>query len=123
MMSLTETSLWDAVKKQYVFKLQSYANFFVSQVIVQLVALLFRRRHGGNKRHRLNNILVEVNYIREQAYLFLQSCTANSVILTPFYRNIDFSFVGSRLSGNMAVSVFWLPPALWRDYSTLVRFC
>lgn len=106
MMSLTETSLWDAVKKQYVFKLQSYANFFVSLVIVQLVALLFSAGGmAGTSGIGWNNILVEVKlYSGTGIFIFTVLCTlANSVILTlPFYRNIDFSFVGSRLSGNMA---------------------
>ncbi len=106
MMSLVETSLWAVVKKQYIFKLQSYANLFVSLIIVQLIALLFSAGGMiGISSIGWNNILVEVKlYSGTGIFIFTGLCTlANSFILTlPLCRNIDFSFVSNRLSANMA---------------------
>jgi hypothetical protein len=41
MMSLTETSLFEAVKNQYLYKLKSHLGMFLAMVGVQVMALLF----------------------------------------------------------------------------------
>lgn len=106
MMSLTETNLWAIVKKQYFFKLQAYANLFVSLVAVQLIALLFTAGGmAGTSSIGWRHMLVEVKlYSGTGIFLFTALWTlANSFILTlPLCRNIDFSFVTNRLSANLA---------------------
>jgi hypothetical protein len=106
MMSLAETNLWAVVKKQYIFKLQSYANLFLSLVIVQLIALLFTAGGmAGTSGIGWNNMLVEVKlYSGETIFIYtaLWVMAAAFILTLPLYRNIDFSFVTNRLSSNMA---------------------
>lgn len=105
-MSLIAANLWDVVKKQYIFKLQSCANLFVSLAAVQLIAVLFSAcGMAVTSNISWNNMYVEVKlYSGMGIFIFTTLCIlANSFILTlPLYRNIDFSFVTNRLSSNLA---------------------
>ncbi|NLA46117.1 MAG: hypothetical protein GX866_01075 [Firmicutes bacterium] len=105
-MSLAETSLWAVVKRQYMFKLQSYANLFVSLVIVQLIALLFTLggMSGTSSMCSDNMCVVVKSYSGTGIFIFtaLSIAVSSFVLALPLYRNIDFSFVTNRLSSNLA---------------------
>lgn len=105
MMFLAETSLWAVVKKQYIFKLKSYANLFVYLAAVQVIALLFTLGGMSSSSIGWSNMHVEVqSYSGTVIFIFTAvGILAISFMLTlPLYRNIDFSFVTNRLSSNLA---------------------
>jgi hypothetical protein len=105
-MSLAEASLWAVIKKQYIFKIKSYSNLYVSMVAVQLIAFLFTAGGmAGTSGIGYNNIYIEVKMCSGTGVFIFTVLwiMANSFILTlPLCRNIDFSFVTNRISSNMA---------------------
>lgn len=117
MMSLTEISLGTVVKKQYIFKLRSYANLYVSLVITQLIALLFTI--GGmvieNRGIGWNNIFLEVKFYSSLGiFIFTVFWILIYSFILPFpsYRYPDFSFVTNRVSSNMANMGFLITAAI-----------
>ncbi|NMD43143.1 MAG: hypothetical protein GYA86_07540 [Firmicutes bacterium] len=114
-MSLARISLGGAVRQQYRFKLRTYANLYLSLVAVQVIALLFSAGGVGAIGMGWNNINIELKFF-SGAVLFVFTAlwiAFNSFILTlPFNRNIDFSFVTSRLSSNLANIAFLVTAAI-----------
>lgn len=106
MMSLAEISLWAAVKRQYLFKLRAYANLFISMVAVQVIALLFTLAGmTGTSGMGMDNINIELKtFSGTGLFIFtvLWILVSAFILTLPSYRNIDFSFVGNRLSGNLS---------------------
>lgn len=111
-MSLANASLTDIIKKQYCFKLQSYAPMFVSLAAVQLIALFFTLGGMvGSMSSGSNFIDVTVKYYSGagiSAFTFFWALITAFIITLPHYRYIDFSFVGNRLSSNLANIAFLL---------------
>ena len=111
-MSLTGTNLAAVVKKQYVFKLKSCSNLLISLVALQLIAILFTMGGMvGSMTSSSSHMSVTIRFYSGGGVLTfsLLWALATAFILTlPGYRNIDFTFVGNRLSSNLASIGFLL---------------
>ena len=90
------------------FKLQSYANLFVSLVIVQLIALLFTLGGmSGTSGMCSDNMCGGEVIFGTGIFILPPEYSGSSFVLwLPALRNIDFSFVTNRLSSNLPISVF-----------------
>ncbi len=121
-MSLTEISFLQVVQKQYLFKLRSYTDLFLSLVAVQLIALLFTTAGMvGSSGIGWNNIAIKISfYSGTGIFIFsLFWMTVVSFVLTlPPYRHVDFSFVSNRLSSNLANLAYLLTATLVAALST-----
>lgn len=116
MMSLTRTNLAAVVKKQYVFKLKSCSNLLISLIALQLIAILFTMG-GMVDSMSIGSSYMSVTirfYSGDGVFTFsLIWALATAFILTmPGYRNIDFTFVGNRLSSNLANFGFLLTASI-----------
>ncbi len=115
MMSLAKTSLGAAVKKQYLFKLRSYANLYVSMIAVQVIALLFTLGGmTGMSSMGMDNINIEIRNFSGTGILIFTVLwiIGSALIMTlPLYRNPDFTFITNRLSSNLANAGFLVTAA------------
>lgn len=116
MMSLTEANLPGIIKKQYIFKLLSYSNVFVSLVALQLFAILFTL--GGmvgimSSGSMTMGVLVKFySGAGILVFTFIWALSTAYILSIPSYRNIDFAFVSNRLSSNLANIVFLLTTSI-----------
>lgn len=115
MMSLTETSLFEAVKNQYLYKLKSHLGMFLAMVGVQVMALLFSL--GGVMSYGMGSQYVNLS-IRFFSSEMVIGFTCIWIIVvavwltTKDYQNIDFTFVSNRLSSNLSNAAFLVTAAL-----------
>lgn len=120
MMSLTETSLiefslFDTVKKQYLYKLKSRLGLFLAMAGVQVMALLFSL--GGMMSHSMgtqyfNTSIIYFSSEMVIGFTFLWIFFVAVWITTKDYQNIDFTFVSNRLSSNLSNAAFLVTAAL-----------
>lgn len=114
MSSLMESSLGTVVKKQYIFKLQTYANLFVSLAAVQLIAMLFTAGGIASTGMGSNNLYVLVKIYSGTGifgFTVLWIMVNSLILMFPQYRNIDFTFVTNRISSNLANMGFMVTAA------------
>ncbi|WP_142759863.1 hypothetical protein [Bacillus sp. HNG] len=101
MMSLTNASLLDVLKKQLFFKVRSYYGAFTSLVTVQAIALLFS--FNGVGQMGLSGISIST-YSGSMIFVFTAFwafITAITLTTKP-YHYIDFSFVTNRMSSHLS---------------------
>ncbi|KAA0550378.1 hypothetical protein FZW96_03300 [Bacillus sp. BGMRC 2118] len=111
MMSLTEVSVIDSVKRQFKFKLRSYIGAFTTLVAVQLIALLFSSSGTGSMGSGSESYSINVSYYSSDLvimFTMLWSFITAILITTKSYRYEDFMFVTSRLTSGLANVVFLL---------------
>mgnify|MGYP000848853026 CR=1 FL=1 len=115
MMSLTETSLFEAVKNQYLYKLKSHLGMFLAMVGVQVMALLFSL--GGVMSYGMGSqyVNLSIRYFSSEMVIGF-TCIWIIVVAvwltTKDYQNIDFTFVSNRLSSNLSNAAFLVTAAL-----------
>ncbi|MDD4168865.1 MAG: hypothetical protein PHD36_01150 [Desulfotomaculaceae bacterium] len=114
-MSLTETSVFEAVKNQYLYKLKSRPGMFLAMAGVQVMALLFSL--GGVSKYGMGSQYIDlsVKYFSSEmvvGFTFLWIFVVAVLITKKDYQNIDFTFVSNRLSSNLSNAAFLVTAAL-----------
>lgn len=101
MMSLTNASLLDVVKKQLFFKVRAYYGAFTSLATVQAIALLFS--FNGVGQMGLSGVSIS-SYSGTMIFVFTAFWAFITAITltTKSYHYIDFSFVTNRMSSHLS---------------------
>jgi len=113
-MSLTETSLFEAVRNQYLYKLKSRLAIFVAMAGAQVLALLFS--FGGVASYGMGSqyLDVSVRYYSSNIVIWftiLWIAIIAGKVTARDEQNIDFTFVSNRLSGNLSNAAFLVTAA------------
>jgi hypothetical protein len=115
MMSLTATSLFDAVKKQYLYKMKSRLGLFLSMAGVQVLALLLSLGGLSSSGMGTQYLYIYISDFSSEMVIWF-TCLWMFVIAvyvtTKDYQNIDFTFVSNRLSANLSNGAFLVTAAL-----------
>jgi hypothetical protein len=114
-MSLTRTSLLEVTKRQYVFKLKSYIQVFMTLVVLQLLGMLFSFNGVGMMGSSNGSVEVEIQYYSADivvVFTMLWAFITAILITTKAYRNDDFAFVTNRLSSNLSNMLFLLTASI-----------
>lgn len=115
MMSLTEVSIADSVKRQYKFKLKSYLGAFTTLIAVQVVAMLFSSSGTGSMGTSSESYSINVSYYSANLmimFTMLWSLITSILITTKGYRYEDFMFVTNRLTSNLSNVLFLLTASI-----------
>lgn len=108
-MSLTETSLWEVVKKQLRFKLKSYRGMYTSMMVLQLLAILFSFGGEGSSGGSSGNLSYDLRYFTGNmilAFTMLWAFISAILITTQAYRFDDYTFVANRISSHLSNILF-----------------
>jgi hypothetical protein len=121
--SLVEFSLFDAVKKQYLYKLKSHLGLFLAMAGVQVIALLFSL--GGVMSHGMGTqyLYTFVSYFSSEiviGFTILWVLVVAVLVTTKDYQNIDFTFVSNRLSSNLSNAAFLVTAALIGGFTAML---
>ena len=123
-MSLSRTSLMEVVKRQYLFKLKSFIQVFMTLVVLQLLAMLFSFNGVGMMGSSNGSVEMDIQYYSADivvVFTMLWAFITAILITTKAYRNDDFAFVTNRLSSNLIqYAVFAYSKYPWRDISDSV---
>lgn len=114
-MSLTETSLFGAVKNQYLYKLKSRPGLFLAMAGAQVLALLFTLGGVTSCGIGSENVNLSITYYSSEmviGFTFLWIIVVAAWTTTKDYQNIDSTFVSNRLSGNLSNAAFLVTAAL-----------
>ncbi|MDD4334137.1 MAG: hypothetical protein PHY77_00830 [Desulfotomaculaceae bacterium] len=114
-MSLTETSLFDAVRNQYLYKLKSRLGFFVAMAGAQVLALLFSLQGVSSYGMGAQYLDISVRYYSSNVVIWftvLWIAIIAAKVTARDEQNIEFTFVSNRLSGNLANAAFLVTAAL-----------
>ncbi|MEK5208641.1 hypothetical protein [Psychrobacillus sp. FSL H8-0510] len=104
MMFLSNISLTSVVLSQVKFKLSAYSGLIYSLIILQVLGILFATGWSSSGTS-INNISINLNISSiDSGFIFvsLLAISVGNLITTRAYRYDDFSFVATRLSGNIA---------------------
>src|SRR3954451_17928138 len=115
MMSLSKTSTFYSVKKQYAYKLRAYIQVFMSLVFIQMLGILFSFNGVGMSGGGSNTLGVNVHYYSADvvvAFTIVWAIISAILITTQAYRNDDFVFVTNRLSSNFSNILFLLTASI-----------
>ncbi|WP_227396415.1 hypothetical protein [Jeotgalibacillus aurantiacus] len=108
-MSLTNVSTAEVIKKQFVFKLSTYKDFWRSLLIVQLIGLVFSSvaNTGGSMMSDYYSVNISTYSINVVFFftLFWAAITA-FLIASRSYRYEDFSFITNRLTSSISSALF-----------------
>ncbi len=110
-MSLTETNLLEVAKKQYFSKFGSYSNLLWALMVVQVLAVLSSL--GGNGMSSTGGQGINLQITRYSSSLIVM-CTmfwaiiSGIICTTTAYKNLDFTYVSSRLSSDISSIGFLL---------------
>lgn len=114
-MSLSKANLMDVVKRQYVFKLKSYIQVFMTLVVLQLLAILFSFNGAGMMGSSNASVEVDIQFYSADivvVFTMLWAFITAILITTKAYRNDDFAFVTNRLSSNLSNMIFLLTASI-----------
>ncbi|MDD4767841.1 MAG: hypothetical protein PHF87_09760 [Desulfotomaculaceae bacterium] len=114
-MSLTETSLFEAVRNQYLYKLKSRLGLFVAMAGTQVLALLFSMGGVASYGRGSQYLHISVKYYSSDIVIWftiLWIFFIAAQITARDEQNIDFTFVSNRLSGNLSNAAFLVTAAL-----------
>jgi hypothetical protein len=105
-MSLVKSNLMSVVKKQYVFKLQSFSKFFLIIIATQIIGMLFTLTNAGGNSFTANDIY-SFNLDKNsnlQVVIFTIACVIGATIFLNFkeYKDMDFTLVSNRMSSNLS---------------------
>jgi hypothetical protein len=115
MMSLTRTSLMEVVQRQYLFKLKSYSQVFMTLVVLQVLAMLFSFNGVGMMGSSSASVEVDIQFYSADivvGFTMLWAFITAILITTKAYRNDDFAFVTNRLSSNLSNLFFLLTASI-----------
>lgn len=113
-MSLTETSLFEAVRNQYLYKLKSRLAIFVAMAGAQVLALLFSMGGVASYGRGSQYLHISVKYYSSDIVIWftiLWIFFIAAQITARDEQNIDFTFVSNRLSGNLSNAAFLVTAA------------
>ena len=111
MMSLTEISLTDVVKRQFRYKIKSYLGVFVSLMILQIIAIVFSFNGVSSYGSGSDSFSVTISSYSANvviAFTFIWAFITAILLTTRAYRYDDFSFVTNRLSSSLSTLFFLL---------------
>jgi len=114
-MSLARTNLMEVVKRQYLFKLKSYIQVFMTLVVLQLLGMLFSFNGVGMMGSSNGSVEVDIQYYSADivvVFTMLWAFITAILITTKAYRNDDFAFVTNRLSSNLSNMLFLLTASI-----------
>ncbi|WP_338753661.1 hypothetical protein [Bacillus sp. FJAT-52991] len=104
-MSLTNVTLGNVVKKQYVFKLKSYIGALTALISVQLLAMFFSFNASSMSSTSREGLTVKITYYSADIVVIFTIVWAfiiASILPTKAYRNDDFTFVTNRVSSHIS---------------------
>ncbi len=122
-MSSTKNSLLETVKKQYMFKLRLYINLFISLIVVQVIAILFSSGGVGSHGTSTGNInFFEKTFSSDIIIVFslMWAFFAAVLLTTRDYRDMDFVFIGNRVSSNISNMVFLATASLVAGFTAVL---
>ena len=114
-MSLTNVRMFDIVKKQYVFKVKSYTQVFMSLMILQVIAILFSFGGVGMAGSSSSSFEIDIHYYSADfvvVFTLLWGFITSILITTKAYRTDDFAFVTNRLTSGLSNLLFLLTASL-----------
>ncbi len=110
-MYLADLSLWEAARKQYIFKLKAYMDSYTALVGIQMLGILFSLGGVGSMGMGGNGLDLTFRVFSSDiifAFTIIWAFTTAITLTTRPYRNQEFTFVGNRLSGSLANILFLL---------------
>ncbi|MEH7177018.1 hypothetical protein [Neobacillus vireti] len=114
-MSLSKISMFDIVKKQYIYKLRAYIQVFMSLVFIQMLGILFSFNGVGMSGGGSNTLGVNVHFYSADiviAFTIVWAIISAILITTQAYRNDDFVFITNRKSSNFSNMLFLLTASI-----------
>lgn len=109
-MSSARSNLLSVAKKQYFFKLKACSVFFLSLVITQMLGIIFSLSgQGGRMSTHSGTYSVEISMLYSvPVFIFTVICAMACAIYlnAQEYKNVDFTFVSNRISGNISNIAF-----------------
>ncbi|MFC0472548.1 hypothetical protein ACFFHM_19195 [Halalkalibacter kiskunsagensis] len=109
MMSLTEVSFRQIIKKQFRYKVKAYLGVFSSLIILQLVAIAFSFNGVGMMGTGSNHYSITISTFSANmviVFTMLWAVIISIMVTMKSYRNDDFSFVTNRLTSSLSTVVF-----------------
>ena len=103
------------VKTQYLYKLKAYGQVFLSLVFIQLLAILFSLNGVGQMGSGSEDIEIKVQYYSADlvvVFTFLWGFITATLITGKGYRYDDFTFITTRLIGNLSNAFFLLTASI-----------
>lgn len=110
-MYLTEPSLNDIVKKQFLHKLNAYTGVFSSLLVMQLIGIFLGFGTGSGGSTSGGTLTVDYSSSTGDmpvVFTLLWAFSMGILVTTLAYRNDAFSFVSNRLSHNISSFLFLL---------------
>ncbi|HJV31419.1 MAG TPA: hypothetical protein VJ558_04435 [Bacillales bacterium] len=111
MMSLSKPSLIQVVKKQYAYKLKSYAPFFLTLIVLQLVAALFSFNGVGMEGMSGDGLDLEIHHYSADfvvIFTMIWAFITSIQITSKVHRDDDYMFIANRKSSNFSNTLFLL---------------
>lgn len=109
-MSLQEVSLYEVVKKQFVYKVKSYTGILQTLIVLQIIGLfLAASGSSGNMMGSSGTLNYTITYFSGTAItvMTIMWIITNCVLIsTTAYKNDDFTFVSTRWSRHLANGVY-----------------
>ena len=108
-MSLTEISLLENVRHQYLYQLKGRPGLFIAMAGMQVLALLFSWGGVGYYGMGTPYLEVSIKYYSSDlvvSFTIIWMAIIAARVTTREYQNYDFSLVSNRLSGNLANAAF-----------------
>lgn len=104
-MSLIQNSMMNASRSQYLYKIKTRVGMFLAMAAVQVMALLFSLGGVGSIGRGSENLTLTIRYFSGEMviwFTFLWMVVTAVLVATREYRDLDFTFVSSRLTGNLS---------------------
>ena len=114
-MSFVSPNAAKVVKTQYLYKLKAYGQVFFSLVFIQLLAILFSLYGVGQMGSGSGDIEIKVQYYSADlvvVFTFLWGFITATLITGKGYRYDDFTFITTRLIGNLSNALFLLTASI-----------
>ena len=109
-MSLQEVSLYEVVRKQFVYKVKSYTGILQSLMVLQVIGLFIAASGSsgmtGGTRGSLNYSITFFSGTALTVMTILWIITNSILISTTAYKNDDFTFVSTRWSRHLANGIY-----------------
>ncbi|MGM8215417.1 hypothetical protein ACLIA0_07555 [Bacillaceae bacterium W0354] len=108
-MSLTRVSLFENVKRQFVFKIKAFQSVFTTMIIIQLIAMVFSLSGVGSSGSGYNHIFIDILYYSSDMvviFTLIWGFIIAATITKPENRLMDFTFVTNHLSSHLSNIAF-----------------
>ncbi|WP_017380975.1 hypothetical protein [Paenisporosarcina sp. TG-14] len=109
-MSLQNVSLYEVVRKQFVYKVKSYTGILQSLMVLQIIGIFLVASGGSGMMSgsagTLNYTITFFSGTAIMVMTILWIITNSILISTTAYKNDDFTFVSTRWSRHLANGVY-----------------